>query len=79
MGRGRLLLVVRCRQKISACWVRGESGPASSPTRAKTRPAPFRAAPSASGSLSTFSSRTTAPAPSTMQILLVSSETSIPA
>jgi hypothetical protein len=68
--------------KPAACspaWSHWDRGPASRPTRAKTTPAPFRAATSASDSLSTLSSRTTAPAPSTMQMLLVSSETSIPA
>jgi hypothetical protein len=63
----------------SPAWSHCDSGPASSPTRAKGSPVPRRAAASASGSLGALISRTIAPAASTTQMLLVSSETSIPA
>jgi hypothetical protein len=64
----------------SPAWGRCDGGPASGPTRAKGGPVPSRAAASASGSLgapiSRTISRTIAPA---TQMLLVSSETSVPA
>jgi hypothetical protein len=64
----------------SPAWSHRESGPASGPTRAKGGPvARGAAAASASGSLGALRARTIAPAASTMRMLLVPSERSMPA
>src|ERR1700728_1454809 len=56
-----------------------ESGPASSPIRAISKPRSLHHAVKASGSLATLASRTIRPVASTTQMLELSSDTSIPA
>ncbi len=65
----------RCQADMQHC----DIGPASRPTRVKTKLRPVSAVATASGSVSTWSSWTMEPAWSTMQMPLVSSETSGPA
>src|SRR3954470_11594066 len=62
-----------------AAWSHCDKGPASRPMRTSGRLSPLRNVISASGSLATFASRTICPVASTMQMLLCSNDTSIPA
>ena len=63
---------------LSPAWIHCDSGPASSPIRVIGHPRSRQNPARASGSLTTFASRTMRPVASTTQTLLRSNETSMP-